>query len=75
MPPGQKFSYLPESPPSSADVVLYLDLDGVVHHEQVLWHPSKGIYMSPQKAAGHSLFEWIPILEPCSNHTLRSLWS
>ena len=31
--------FLPMSTPRSADVVLYLDLDGVVHHEQVLWHP------------------------------------
>ncbi len=63
MPNGQSFPYLPASTPRSADVVLYLDLDGVVHHEKVLWHPRKGIYMSPYEAAGHSLFEWIPILE------------
>ena len=55
--------YLPASPPRSADVVLYLDLDGVVHHEKVLWHPGKGIYISPYEAAGHTLFEWVPILE------------
>ena len=54
---------LPMSTPRSADVVLYLDLDGVVHHEQVLWHPHKGIYMSPYEAPGRSLFEWVPILE------------
>jgi hypothetical protein len=64
MPPGQNSPYLPASTPRSADVVLYLDLDGVVHHEKVLWHPRKGIYMSPSyEAAGHSLFEWVPILE------------
>ena len=55
--------FLPMSTPRSADVVLYLDLDGVVHHEQVLWHPHKGIYMSPYEAPGRSLFEWVPILE------------
>ena len=60
---GQNSPYLHASTPRSADVVLYLDLDGVVHHEKVLWHPRKGIYMSPYEAAGHSLFEWIPILE------------
>ena len=60
---GQNSPYLPASTPRSADVVLYLDLDGVVHHEKVLWHPRKGIYMSPYEAAGHSLFEWVPILE------------
>ena len=40
---GQNSPYLPASTPRSADVVLYLDLDGVVHHEKVLWHPRKGI--------------------------------
>lgn len=28
--------YMPASTPRSADLVLYLDLDGVVHHEAVL---------------------------------------
>src|SRR3989344_5289827 len=63
MPCSQNSPYLPASTPRSADVVLYLDLDGVVHHEKVLWHPTRGIYMSPYEAAGHTLFEWIPILE------------
>jgi hypothetical protein len=43
-------------------VVLYLDLDGVVQHEAVLYHPKRGIYMSPIQT-GRVLFEWIPILE------------
>lgn len=60
---NQAAPYLPASSPRSADVVLYLDLDGVVHHEAVLWHPRQGIYMSPYQAAGHALFEWIHILE------------
>jgi hypothetical protein len=61
-------------------VVLYLDLDGVVHHEKVLWHPTRGIYMSPYEAAGHTLFEWIPILEsvlepyPAVALVLSSTW-
>lgn len=63
MPQGLNSPYVPASTPRSADVVLYLDLDGVVHHEQVLWHPRKGIYMSPHEAKGHFLFEWLPILE------------
>ena len=77
---GQSSPYLPESTPRSADVVLYLDLDGVVHHEKVLWHPRKGIYMSPYVAAGHSLFEWVPILEsvlqphPAVALVLSSTW-
>lgn len=77
---GPNSPYLPASTPRSADVVLYLDLDGVVHHEKVLWHPRKGIYMSPDEAAGHSLFEWIPILEsvlepyPAVALVLSSTW-
>ncbi len=51
----QNTPFLPASTPRSADVVLYLDLDGVVHHEKVLWHPRKGIYMSPYEAAGHTV--------------------
>ncbi|OBY86769.1 hypothetical protein ACM14_04145 [Delftia sp. JD2] len=60
---GLSTPYIPASSPRSADVVLYLDLDGVVHHEAVLWHPRFGIYMSPYQAAGHSLFEWLPLLQ------------
>ncbi|MCW5645188.1 MAG: hypothetical protein KIT63_24060 [Rhodoferax sp.] len=30
----------------SGGVVLYLDFDGVLHHENVLWHPRKGAYLS-----------------------------
>ena len=77
---GQNSPYLHASTPRSADVVLYLDLDGVVHHEKVLWHPRKGIYMSPSEAAGPSLFAWIPILEsvlqphPAVALVLSSTW-
>lgn len=60
---GPLTPYIPASTPRSADVILYLDLDGVVHHEKVLWHPRRGIYMSPYQASGHVLFEWLPILE------------
>lgn len=38
--------YMPASTPLSGDLVLYLDLDGVIHHEVVLWHPRRGICMS-----------------------------
>ncbi|WP_312304550.1 MULTISPECIES: HAD domain-containing protein [Comamonadaceae] len=63
MPAECSVPYVPASVPRSADVILYLDLDGVVHHEKVLWHPRKGIYMSPFEAPSHALFEWLPILE------------
>ncbi|MBD9391345.1 hypothetical protein IB243_03365 [Acidovorax sp. ACV01] len=36
---------------------------GAGDHDLALGHPRKGIYMSPYEAAGHSLFEWVPILE------------
>ncbi|MEE9873705.1 MAG: HAD domain-containing protein [Delftia lacustris] len=60
---GSSTPYIPASSPRTADVVLYLDLDGVVHHEAVLWHPRRGIYMSPYQASEHSLFEWLPLLQ------------
>ena len=80
MAPEHNLPYVPASTPRSADVILYLDLDGVVHHEKVLWHPGKGIYMSPYEAAGHTLFEWLPILEkalepyPALALVLSSTW-
>jgi hypothetical protein len=42
------------------DIVLYLDFDGVLHHEDVWWHPRRGTYI---KAPGHQLFEHVPLLE------------
>ena len=72
--------YIPASTPRSADLILYLDLDGVLHHESVLWHPSRGIYMSPYQASDHALFEWLPILEeelapyPSAALVLSSSW-
>lgn len=72
--------YIPASTPRSADLIVYLDLDGVLRHEAVLWHPNRGIYMSPYEAAGHKLFEWLPILEeelapyPSAALVLSSSW-
>ena len=43
-----------------AEKVLYLDFDGVLHHEEVYFHPRRGIYIN---APGRVLFEWMPILE------------
>ena len=46
-------------------VLLYLDFDGVMHPEDVWWHPNLGPYLrSPE---GHALFE--------NNHVLRELLS
>lgn len=44
-------------------LVLYLDLDGVVHHQDVMWHARRGIYMSPAAGPDRTLFEWVPYLE------------
>lgn len=55
--------YLPASRPRSAKAVLYVDLDGVLHHEGVLFDPRRGVRMSEVLAPGHKLFEWAHILE------------
>jgi hypothetical protein len=39
---------------------IFLDYDGVLHHEAVYVHPTKGIYIREQ---GFTLFEWMPILD------------
>ena len=43
-----------------AGVVLYLDFDGVLHHDEVYWSRKRGIHI---RAPGHRLFEWAEILE------------
>ena len=55
--------YLPASRPRSAKAVLYVDLDGVLHHEGVLYDPRRGVYMSENLAPGRTLFEWAHILD------------
>jgi hypothetical protein len=40
--------------------VLYLDFDGVLHNEDVRWHPRRGAYMHP---AGFHLFEHAALLD------------
>ncbi|QDZ28707.1 HAD domain-containing protein [Noviherbaspirillum sp. UKPF54] len=44
----------------TADKVLYLDFDGVLHDDAVYWSPKRGIYI---KTPGRTLFEWMPILD------------
>lgn len=41
--------------------ILYLDYDGVLHPEDVLRHPKRGIYLAP-KYEGHRLFEHCDLL-------------
>lgn len=41
--------------------ILYLDYDGVLHHENCLWHPRRGAYLdAPQR---YSLFQHAELLE------------
>lgn len=57
--------------------VLYLDFDGVLHHENVLWHPRRGVYAGPP---GFRLFEHAALLEellepyPQMNIVLSTSW-
>lgn len=43
------------------DHVLYLDFDGVLHHENCLWHPRRGAYLSAPDR--YSLFQHSNLLE------------
>ena len=57
--------------------VLYLDFDGVLHHENVLWHPKRGAFAGPP---GFVLFEHAALLEellapyPLLNIVLSTSW-
>jgi hypothetical protein len=45
----------------TGQLVLYLDFDGVLHHENCLWHPRKGAYLvAPSR---YALFQHAPLLE------------
>jgi hypothetical protein len=46
--------------PRTAEIVLYLDLDGVVQDENVRWDRRRGVYMA---TPNRTLFEWVPHLE------------
>ena len=41
-------------------VILYLDFDGVLHHEDVWWHHRRGAFIN---TPGFELFEHMPLLE------------
>lgn len=77
---GLATPYLPAAPLPPADIVLYLDFDGVLHHEAVMWHPRRGIYMNLAEAVGRKLFEWADALEailsefPLARLVLSSSW-
>ena len=46
----------------SSRVLLYLDYDGVLHPEDVVRHPRRGIYLHPKYVGGHVLFEHAGLL-------------
>lgn len=41
--------------------LLYLDFDGVLHHENCFWHPRRGAYLVAPD--GYTLFQHVPLLE------------
>ncbi len=43
------------------ELVLYLDFNGVLHHENCLCHPRKGPYLCAP--AGHTLFQHVALLQ------------
>lgn len=50
-----------KAPRGRDGLILYLDFDGVLHHENVLWHPRKGAYLSAPP--GYALFQHAELLE------------
>lgn len=68
----------PRRPRGYGEPVLYLDYDGVLHHENVLWHPRRGIYAG---TPGFILFEHAPLLAsllqpfPAVRIVLSTSWS
>jgi hypothetical protein len=50
-----------KAPKGTGDLVLYLDFDGVLHHENVYWHPKRGAYI--KAPARYTLFQHAPLLE------------
>lgn len=41
--------------------VLYLDYDGVLHHENCFWHPRRGVYL--KASSEFTLFQHAPLLD------------
>lgn len=47
-------------PRGRGGLVLYLDFDGALHHENVLWHPKRGAYL--HAPPGYTLFQHAELL-------------
>ncbi len=56
-----EFTKLPKPPKGAGALVLYFDFDGVLHHENVLWHPKRGPYIGAQPH--YKLFQHAQLLE------------
>lgn len=50
-----------KNPRGRNGLILYLDFDGVLHHENVFWHPRRGAYLSAPP--GYALFQHAGLLE------------
>lgn len=50
-----------KTPRGRNELILYLDFDGVLHHENALWHPRKGAYLSAPP--GYVLFQHVELLQ------------
>lgn len=50
----------PKKPKGAGQCVLYLDFDGVLHHENCLWHPKRGAYL--KAPARYKLFQHAQLL-------------
>lgn len=49
------------APRGRGELVLYLDFDGVLHHENALIHPKRGVYLSAPER--YRLFQHVGLLE------------
>ncbi len=49
-----------KAPKGAGELLLYLDFDGVLHHEDVCWHPKKGPCIEAER---YTLFQHTPLLE------------
>ena len=47
-------------PAGYGELLLYLDFDGVLHHDSVYWHPRRGVYLTAP--SGYVLFQHVGLL-------------
>lgn len=59
--PRDQYEVLQKPPGGRGEFILYLDFDGVLHHENCLWHPKKGAYLSAPSV--YVLFQHVGLLE------------